>query len=147
MTEPKVEEKETASSLLNKKYGPFPVWLYLVIFGLIIFLWLYLKRGGSSDTSNNSVDTQSTSTLPPFINQVYTNSSPPDSSSPNPPSKFKTVKTANAHTIADLMKTWGLSEKEFANLNPGLAAKYMNTGKKIPKGTALRLPADAKSNA
>src|SRR6266702_5108713 len=148
MTQPP-EKEGGISAGLNKKMGPFPVWLYLVLAGLMVFLFIYIRRQKSASSDTTGTDTQSSSTIPPFINQVYTNTTPPESSVPGPegppklekaidkPSQIIDLNTAG--TIEAIAKRWGMTVNQIIELNPRLANKYENTGKRIPRGTKIRV--------
>jgi LysM repeat protein len=145
MTQPDQQKKEGGgiSETLNKKWGPFPVWLYLVVVGLIIFLFIYMKRKNSGASSSTTTDTVSQSTRPPFINQVYTNTSPPEQSAPdqdNQKSPARLFELKRAETLTAIAKQFNITKDQLIRLNPDLANKYENTGKKVPKGTKIRLP-------
>lgn len=143
MSEPRVEKSEGGlSDGLNKKWGPFPVWLYLVAVGIVIFLWIYLKRQNSAGSSTSTdTGTQSGATVPPFINQVYTSTVPPEQLPPGQdkrnPSHVVELKTAG--TLTQIAKRWDMTKDQLIRLNPDLANKYENTGKKVPKGTKIRV--------
>lgn len=143
MTQPNGDKQESGiSASLNKKWGAFPVWLYLVVVGLAIFLFIYLRRQNSSkDTTSTDTGTQSASTVPPFINQVYTSSIPPEQlpagQDKKNPSHVIELKTAG--TLAQIAKRWGMTKDQLIRLNPDLANKYENTGKRVPKGTKIRV--------
>lgn len=137
-------EKSSINEVLNKKWGAFPVWLYLVAFGLVVFLFIYLRRQNSSqDTPVEDPSTPQVSArvLPPFINQVYTNSIPPEQSAPGPDKENKThvIELKNAGTFDAIAKRWGMTVNQLIRLNPQLANKYENRKKKLPKGTRVRV--------
>ena len=146
MSEPNQNaESGGISEALNKKWGPFPAWLYLVAVGLAIFLFIYLRRQNSS--SSNSADNTQTvaqSTRPPFINQVYTNTTPPESSNPadndKDGKKTRLVELKKGETLQAIAKQFKVTKDQLIRLNPDLANKYENTGKRVPKGTKVRLP-------
>lgn len=92
MTQPE-ETKSVSQSALQRKIGGIPVWVYAVAVGLAIFLVIYLRRasaGNSSSNSSTDADPTSDSTIPPFINQVYTNPMPPEASDPKTITKVVT---------------------------------------------------------
>lgn len=141
MTEPKTAEP---TSPFQKKYAGLPLWLYLVAAGVLVLLVIYYRRKSASNaaTDTSSTSTDSAATVPPFINQVYVNPQPPEASAPSSTAtqKTKTVKSGSAQYIRNLAKNWDISIETFEQLNPGLAQKYLNSGKKIPKGTSFRIP-------
>lgn len=49
----------------------------------------------------------------------------------------KVVRTAQAGTIHEIAAQHSMEIRGFVKLNPRLAARYLNTGKKIPKGTVI----------
>jgi hypothetical protein len=76
-------------AFLKRPIGPLPlwVWLALLLFGAVgYFLWKKKQAASSTSASNTSTGTGTTdsSLIPQFVNQVYTNSTPPELSSPNP---------------------------------------------------------------
>lgn len=83
MTEPKNgKTSETPGTGLQKKYGPLPLWVYLVGGGVAI-LYVMAKRNSSKQQQDTSqTDTMGQGQIPQFVNQVYTDTTPPDSSAP-----------------------------------------------------------------
>lgn len=146
MSEPNQKtESGGISEALNKKWGPFPVWLYMVAAGIVIFLVIYLRRqNSSSSTPQDTTGTVSDSQRPPFINQVYTNTTPPDQSTPdkdgNGGKKTRLIELKRGETLTAIAKQFKITKDQLVRLNPDLANKYENTGKKVPKGTKIRLP-------
>ena len=143
MSEPNQPQPEGGiSSALNKKMGPFPIWLYMVVVGLGVFLFIYLRRQNSNSSSSSADNTQtvSASTRPPFINQVYTNTTPPEHSAPDQDDKNRTIQLKAAGTLSTIAERFHLTKDQLIKLNPDLANKYENTGKKVPKGTKVRVP-------
>jgi hypothetical protein len=158
MTQPKTEPESSggAGAGLNKKYGPFPMWAYLVAAGLGIFLFIWWRQKQaapktSTDPNATATDTTSASTLPPFINQVYTGTTPPaqptpDTGTEGPPALEKlidkpvtNVTTRSTSTWASLVKWSKMTNQTFTELNPTLASRFANTKKVIPKGTKIRV--------
>ncbi len=65
----------SGSTILTRQMGPLPLWAWMVL-GLVGILGIsYFKaRKGSSSAGSNTVPTGS---IPQFVNQVYTNPTPP----------------------------------------------------------------------
>lgn len=150
MTEP--TPKKTAgetSSPLQKKYAGLPLWIYAVAVGLMVFLVIYYRRksadaAASAAATTAADNTASASTVPPFINQVYTSEEPPEASAipktPTPgtpaPDASRTIR--KAITWNDLVKYLHINSKELAKDNPTVYKKYGKSKSKIPVGTVIR---------
>lgn len=89
------ENAPTTGTLdLQKKLGPFPVWVWAaLVLGIVVLYIMWRNRSQSQSSGTNAMtDTGLTSAaqIPQFVNQTYTNSSPPSSSTtpvtsqPNP---------------------------------------------------------------
>lgn len=145
MTEPekKTTERKVDPNFFQRKVGGVPMWVIVAGVGLLILGLVYYFRKSSSSASTPT-DTTSASLIPPFINQVYTGGTPP--TTPHLPKKKKdddkTVAyklKAGGRTFDTLAKHLGMSAQEFEEENPELAKKYKGTGKKIPRGTVVRV--------
>jgi hypothetical protein len=151
MTEPKQDETKEKQSpnWFQRKYGGIPVWVILVAVGLAVLGIIYWRQKNSQQ--NTPVDQAPAGTIPPFINQVYTNPTPPSTPHPKspegPPGLEKIIdKPSEIFKIGGSAKNWEALAKRFhmtgeqlAELNPKLADRFMNTGHRIPKGTEVRI--------
>jgi hypothetical protein len=156
MTEPetpprrgqKRDASEQGDNVLQNKVFGLPVWMYLVAIGLLVLIVIYYRRNQSQVDTSTTDGTIPGRLVPPFINQVYVNPEPPEGgiSHEGPPGLerlidrpshvFKTTKAwENFHKLA---AAHNMTDQELAELNPGLADKFMNTGRRIPKGTSIR---------
>lgn len=75
----------SGGNILTRPIGPLPLWAWLVIGTAVILGYSYWKnRQSASNTSNSgaSSGTTDTANIPQFVNQVYTNPSPPATTSP-----------------------------------------------------------------
>jgi hypothetical protein len=74
-------------NFLTRKLGPLPIWAWalMALAGAIAF-YVYQKKNASSSTSAvsaaGSSGTTNSSLIPQFVNQVYTNGSPPPAHNP-----------------------------------------------------------------
>lgn len=81
MSESPPERTPSGGNILTRKIGPLPLWGWMGI-GLVLALLYYFYSKNKSGTTASAASTSSTSTtssslIPEFVNQVYTNSSPP----------------------------------------------------------------------
>lgn len=152
MTEPSTPKVKEPTSPLQKKYLGLPLWIYIVAVGLLIFIVIYYRRksasaSSSTDTTSSTMDnTQSAATVPPFINQVYTNTEPPEASAiPKTPTPTESAsdKKQETRTIRKpiswkhLVGYLHINSAELAKLNPSIYKKYGKHGN-IPVGTVIR---------
>ena len=94
---------------ITRKIGPLPMWAWLAIFTVVIFVYAYIKKKSSaatasttaaSTTAANTPGGVDASLVPQFVNQTYTQVTPPES-----PTINVTVPTAAATTPATAATT------------------------------------------
>lgn len=136
------------STFLTKRVGPLPIWGWAAILLLLaVGYYMWHKNQNSSAPTSTTSDSQ----IPQFVNQVYTNPSPPDNDtlpkppSPKPKDKDKTwTASATASTLAEIGKRLGVSDPA-KNLQPmnTIARNFMekvypkNHNAKVPKGATF----------
>ena len=71
---------------LTKKLGPLPVWAWAALALLLVLGYLYYKnrKNSTSNTTSSGTTTTSDSQIPQFVNQVYTNGTPPSDGNTGP---------------------------------------------------------------
>jgi nucleoid-associated protein YgaU len=69
---------------LSRKLGPLPMWAWMVI-GLAVILGISYWNSRKSANTAGAPSTTNTSDIPQFVNQVYTNASPPGQPGPTGP--------------------------------------------------------------
>jgi hypothetical protein len=95
------------SNFLTNKLGPFPVWVWAAL-GLLsaIAFYVWQKKNTSSAVSSTTAQSSTSGTtdsslIPQFVNQVYTNGTPPPAHNPRggvetkPPSTTPTGSQSN----------------------------------------------------
>lgn len=119
----------SGGNILTRKIGPLPLWGWMAI-GLVAAIGFYLmqKRNAASSSSNTSSGTSTTSSsqIPQFVNQIYTNGSPPPAHNPrggtesNPPPSTPSGGTTNwssPYIVAVPNGSGGWMEAIFPNQN------------------------------
>lgn len=75
-----------AGNVFTKKIGPLPMWSWMAILLVAVVLYSFYKKSSSASSSANTAADQAagnapggvdSSLVPQFINQTYTNSTPP----------------------------------------------------------------------
>lgn len=85
--------------VFSNMLGPFPLWVWMLIITILAIAY-YLYQKNKTNTSSSSANTvgntgQTPSDLvPQFVNQVYTNPTPPSSPTPNNPQQVQSVPIA-----------------------------------------------------
>ena len=87
MSEPAPEAApRSRGNILTRKVGPLPLWGWMAI-GLVAAIGFYLMQkknaaSSSSTSTGTGTSTTSSSQIPQFVNQVYTNGTPPPAHNP-----------------------------------------------------------------
>lgn len=82
MTAPQPQSQpqtESGGNFFSQKWGPLPVWAWLSVgaAALLIISYLRNKSNNAASAADTSAQTDS-SQIPQFINQTYTNGTPPE---------------------------------------------------------------------
>lgn len=146
------------AGLLTNRIGPLPTWGWLGIAtagGGAFYLWHKSKSGGQPPAEGEA-------DVPDYVFQNY-NEMPPEQPAPRPgrpdpggpirgkrpePVPVKHLggdkyRVGSAADLFFLAKRFGITERELVRANPQLR-KYVGTGKGIPSGTVIHVPAHAR---
>lgn len=73
-------------NVLSRQMGPMPLWAWMALaFALILGVAYWRARNNSNTAAGSSAGTTATNDIPQFVNQVYTNPSPPEEPGPTGP--------------------------------------------------------------
>lgn len=101
----------SGGNVFSKQLGPLPLWGWMAIL-LLVAIGYYMWKKNQSSSQQSS--TTPTNDVPEFVNQVYTNSQPPNAPGENPTSSKVTVPNAVGQTqenATDIFEDAGLKWK------------------------------------
>lgn len=137
----------SSGNVFTRKIGPLPMWGWMAIALLVaLFYYLYSKNKGGAGASPSTVNTPGgvdASLVPQFVNQTYTNVTPPAAppmSSPQVPTSTQTVNafswtdTGQKWSALELAKHLGISVKALKPSNEAGVDALANPNKVMEKG-------------
>lgn len=89
-TAPETAPSGGGGNAFTRQIGPMPLWGWMAVALAIVLVYAYWKnsqaqsQNSSSGTTTSGSGTTDTSLIPQFVNQVYTQNSPPDPGTPGP---------------------------------------------------------------
>lgn len=129
-------------NVLTRKIGPLPTWAWVAIVAAVLLGWAYYRnRNSSAASSSTDTGTTDASQVPQFVNQTFTQVSPPAAPAPTPgapaPGGVKTLTVPRNMTLHQFAKEHHWTDVTLA------AVETMNNlrpGARLKKGQKIKRP-------